>query len=258
MDYQATIIVSIYDNVDALRAVLYALKNQSIDNFEIIISEDGDSTAVRKYIDSIQHEFKNLTHLYQKDMGFRKNAALNRATIAATADYLVFIDGDCVPHKKFMESHLRNAEYGTVCSGRRVELGPELSRHLVTQPDFYHAINNPFFYSLKLVPALLDHVKNFEAGVYSKLIHQFNKHKKPNILGCNFSCYKKDLLKVNGFNEDYISPGIGEDTDLDWRLHQIGIGVKNIKFLAPIYHLYHEHKFQASTINKCLLEETIK
>ena len=151
----------------------------------VVISEDGDSTTVRKYINSIQHEFKNLTHLYQKDMGFRKNAALNRAAIAATADYLVFIDGDCVPHKKFMESHLRNAEYGTVCSGRRVELGPKLSRYLVTQPDFYHAINNPFFYSLKLVPALLDHVKNFEAGVYSKFIHQFNKHKKPNILGCN-------------------------------------------------------------------------
>ena len=258
MPYEATIIVSVYDNIDALRTVLYALQNQTIDRFEIVISEDGESTAIRDFIDSVKPKFNNLIHTSQKDLGFRKNAALNRAIIAATTDYLVFIDGDCVPHKRFMESHLKNAEPGTVCSGRRAELGPMLSHHLTTHPNFYHTINNPFFYSLISFPALLDHAKNFEAGVYSNLIHRFHKHKKPNILGCNFSCYKNDLIKINGFNEEYTSPGIGEDTDLSWRLHQIGIDVKNIKFLAPIFHLHHEHKFKASAVNKSLLEETIR
>lgn len=258
MDYKASIIVSIYNNVDALRAVLYALQNQTIDCFEIIISEDGESTAVSHYINSVKKEFANLVHITQKDAGFRKNVALNRAVITATAEYLIFIDGDCVPHKKFVESHINNAEPNTVCSGRRAELGPKLSHRLITNHSFFHKLNNSFYYSLISIPALFDHAKNYEAGMYSKLIHNLSKHKKPNILGCNFSCYKNDLMKVNGFNEDYASPGIGEDTDLGWRLHRIGVNVKNIKFLAPVFHLYHEHKFIASGINKSILEETIK
>jgi glycosyltransferase involved in cell wall biosynthesis len=258
MRYRASIIISIYNNIDALRLILHALSLQSEKDFEIIVSEDGESPRVREFIDTIKADFPNLIHNTQADEGFRKNTALNRAILAAHAEYLIFIDGDCVPHPHFIASHVNNASRGQVCSGRRAEFGKRLSRFILQRPQWFSALINPIVYSALTVPGLLDGAKNYEAGLYSKFLHRRTQHKQPGILGCNFSAYRQDLLRVNGFNEDYTSPAIGEDADLEWRLRQLGVTVKNIKFLAPVYHLYHEHKFQASSANKAIMEDTIK
>lgn len=256
--YKASLIISIYNNIDALQLILHALKIQTEKDFEIIVSEDGESPQVQTFVAHIKHAYPNLTHSTQTDNGFRKNRALNRAIVAAQADYLIFIDGDCVPHPRFIASHIHNAARGQVCSGRRAELGAGLSRFILQRPQLFANLINPLVYSLLTVPALLDGAKNYEAGLYSQFLQQKTQHKQPGILGCNFSAYKEDLLRVNGFNEDYNAPAIGEDADLEWRLRQVGVTVKNIKFLAPVYHLFHEHKFQASDINKTIMQDTIK
>lgn len=258
MHYKASIIISIYNNIEALRLILHALSLQSEKDFEIIVSEDGESPQVREFLETIKPDFPNLIHNTQADEGFRKNAALNRAILAAHAEYLIFIDGDCVPHPRFIASHVNNAAQGQVCSGRRAEFGKRLSLFLLRQPRRFYTLINPLVYSSLTIPGLLDGAKNYEAGLYSNFLHRHTQHKRPGILGCNFSAYRQDLLRVNGFNEDYTSPAIGEDADLEWRLRQVGVTVKNIKFLAPVYHLYHEHKFQASSVNKAIMEDTIK
>jgi len=33
---------------------------------------------------------------------------------------------------------------------------------------------------------------------------------------------KSDLIAINGFDEDYIAPGGGEDSDIEWRLQALG------------------------------------
>lgn len=258
MLYQASLIISIYNNIDSLRLILHALTLQTEKNFEIIVSEDGESPNVKKFIETIKPRFPNLIHTTQSDQGFRKNRALNRAILAAQANYLIFIDGDCIPHPRFIASHLQQAARGQVCSGRRAELGPRLSGYLIQHPSLYGTFINPIVYSTLALPALLDSAKNYEAGLYSTFLQHQTQHKQPGILGCNFSVYKEDLLRVNGFNEDYVAPAIGEDADLEWRLRQLGVTVKNIKFLAPVYHLYHDHKFQASDTNQALMRDTIK
>jgi glycosyltransferase involved in cell wall biosynthesis len=258
MHYRTSIIVSIYNNTDALQLILHALSLQTDEDFEIIVSEDGKSERVQEFIQRIKPKFPNLIHTTQADDGFRKNKALNRAILAAHADYLVFIDGDCVPHPRFIASHAHNAARGRVCSGRRAELGSRFSQFILQRPQLFTTVINPAIYSLLALPALLDGAKNYEAGIYSEFLQRQTQHKQPGILGCNFSAYKEDLLRVNGFNEDYTAPAIGEDADLEWRLRQQGVTVKNIKFLAPVYHLYHEHKFQASDINKAIMQDTIK
>jgi len=257
MHHQASIIISVYNNIEALRLILHALSCQTMKNFEIIVSEDGESTRVREFIKQISRDHPSLIHNTQPDHGFRKNRALNRAILAANSDYLIFIDGDCVPHPRFIASHVQNAAREQVCSGRRAELGPRLSRLLLKQPRLFNTFINPALYSLLTLPALLDGAKNYEAGIYSEYLHRHTQHKQPGILGCNFSVYKEDLLRVNGFNEDYTAPAIGEDADLEWRLCQLGVTIKNIKFLAPVYHLFHEHKFQASDTNKSIMQDTI-
>ncbi|WP_455204917.1 glycosyltransferase, partial [Kaarinaea lacus] len=226
---KASLIISIYKNIDALRVILHALRHQSEKDIEIVVSEDGNATKVRDFIANINPN-QALVHLTQEDKGFRKNKALNKAIATASAEYLIFIDGDCVPHKRFIESHIENSEKGFVCSGRRAEIGPALSRWIINKPARIHRLENPLTFVLLALPALMDKVKNYEAGLYSKSLQKTIKHKDTGILGCNFSCFKQDLVAINGFNEDYASPGIGEDSDIDWRLRQNGVKIKNIKY----------------------------
>jgi glycosyltransferase involved in cell wall biosynthesis len=102
----ASLIISVYDNVPFLKAVLDSLKYQSDQRFEVIVSEDAEHAAMRQFLTSYSYT-GSLFHLSQPDDGWNKNKALNRAAVFAHTDYLIFIDGDCVLHPRFMEYHIR-------------------------------------------------------------------------------------------------------------------------------------------------------
>lgn len=253
----ASLIISVYNNVEALHAIFLALNHQSENNFEVIVSEDGTDQNIKQALDNYKSLQIEITHLTQPDTGFNKNRALNRAVARAKSKYMIFIDGDCVPHRHFIKSHTYSSEPGYVCSGRRAEFGPRLSNLLLRFRFVYPLLNNFLFLTSLALLAKIDGAKNFEAGLYAPLLQRINKFKPIGILGCNFSCFKKDLININGFNEEYKSPGIGEDADIDWRLQKNGLKIKNIKFLAPVFHLYHEHKFQVSEENKYLFNKLV-
>ena len=118
---KATLIISIYKNVKYLKAVLDSLHNQTIQNFEIIISEDGDDPEVSNFVSSY-HFRQPFQHLTQPDEGWRKNRALNRAIVAANNQWLIFIDGDCLLHPRFIEMHLYMARPNRVLVGKCVPL----------------------------------------------------------------------------------------------------------------------------------------
>ncbi len=255
-ELSVTIIISIYKDVEALNVILYTLANQSYRDFSIIVSEDGKSPMVAEYIESVKEGFSNLKHLTQPDNGFMKNKALNRAILASESDYLIFIDGDCVPHYRFIESHLRFAQQGSICCGRRVELGKEISKRIRKKPEYISRFFSITYYLKNFQVMKQDGVKNYEYGLYLPLITMFTRQKTLNIVGCNFSCFKSDLVRINGFNEDYHSPGIGEDSDVQWRMEKSGMVTINIKFLALQYHLFHQRQYEVSERNLKLFEET--
>jgi len=75
------------------------------------------------------------------------------------------------------------------------------------------------------------------------------------LLGCNFSCWKKDLLKINGFDEDYLSPTVGEDTDLMWRFNHFNIRFKSVRYIANVFHLYHKRRWSESIVTNNKLKK---
>lgn len=238
--YRASLIISVYKDVDALNCILAALQFQTEKQFEIIVSEDGDSAAMREFLTPHLFSGSNLLHLNQEDKGFRKNRALNRAVLASRSDYLVFIDGDCVPHTRFLEAHLQERDPVRICCGRRLEMGKNFSRRLIRQPALIKTLSSPLKYLGQILSIEKDGGKNPEGGLYLPLAHHFLKNKTLPIVGCNFSCTKEAMLAINGFNEDFESPGLGEDSDLEWRFEKAGYRTKNVKFIAPLFHLYHD------------------
>ena len=83
-----------------------------------------------------------------------------------------------------------------------------------------------------------------EKGFYttSPFLRKFLNRKKRGILGSNFSIHKSDILKINGFDERYEGPSVGEDSDIQYRLELIGIKIKSLKYIAIQYHLYHNYQ----------------
>lgn len=251
---RATLIISVYKDVHNLRCILAALRHQTRKDFEVIVSEDGESEEMARFVGERGLMDQQLQHLTQPDGGFRKTRAMNRAIMASQTDILIFIDGDCVPHPRFIEGHITQATLRRVSVGRRVELGPNSSRRLMSDPDLISSWSTKAGFMRNLPSFHRDGTKNPEAGIHSNFVHRLRSLKKPAIVGCNFSLIKADIERINGFNEDFVSIGTGEDTDLDWRLSASGCVNHDVKYITPLFHLFHERDWPEESTNGEVLE----
>ncbi len=254
----STVVISVYKDAVALKLILDCLNRQTVKNFEVIVSEDGESQEIQ----SISDIFRNLNfpvlHLTQEDKGFRKNTALNRAIKTSQTEHLIFIDGDCLPHHGFIAAHQKYARKRLACTGRRIELGIGISTKIRNAELGLKRLASRLLFITSIPLLAADKAKNIECGIYSHILQRHTQNREIRLLGCNFSCNKQDLISINGFNEDYLAPGIGEDSDIDWRLIQSGVKIKNVKFTAVQYHLYHPRMYIPSRKNKAIFLKTQK
>ena len=123
-----SLIVAVYKDINALQLIVKALESQTYKNFELVIAEDNNSAEMKNFIDSISSI--DIQHVSQEDKGLRKVRSINNGILKSRGEYLVFIDGDCVPYSTFIEGHALLAERKHVLSGRRVNLGLSASSKL--------------------------------------------------------------------------------------------------------------------------------
>lgn len=253
-----SLIISFYNRIDYLKLVFAGLEIQSFKDFEVIIADDGSNELVVNQLKSLIHKASfNVKHLWQEDKGFRKNKILNRAIVESSSDYLVFIDGDCIPHSEFLNEHFKNREQKICLTGRRVNLSRRITEKLNEELVKQKFLEKNLF--LLFWDSIFGETVDFEKGIYikSKKLREFINKKPRGLLGCNFSIHKKDILDVNGFDERYIHPSIGEDSDLQFRLELNGVKIKSLNNIAIQYHLYHKLQ-ERKEINLKLFEEVKK
>ncbi|GJQ44164.1 MAG: hypothetical protein JETCAE03_36620 [Ignavibacteriaceae bacterium] len=237
----ASVIISFYNKIDYLKLVLAGFEIQTYKNFEIIIADDGSEEKVIKEIESLASDYPfRIKHIWQEDKGFRKNKILNQAILASESDYLIFIDGDCVPHSHFVEGHIEYKSSGVALTGRRVNLSQRITNLLTPQKIKDGFLEKNFH--LLIGDGLFGKSFDVEKGLYfeSKYLRKLFNRKSRGLLGCNFSLHKKDILDINGFDERYEAPSIGEDSDIQFRLELNGVNVKSLNHIAVQYHLYHK------------------
>ena len=102
------------------------------------------------------------------------------------------------------------------------------------------------------------HMENCIRITSPTLRRWFIRQRYEGILGCNFSKYKSDLLKANGFDERYVNPGTGEDTDLEDRLVRLGIRPLVMNHYATVYHKKHRRLDIHNEANRILYEENTR
>ena len=238
---KATVIAAFYNRFDYLKLVLAGFERQTEKNFELIIADDGSRedivAAIKKIIPN--HSFQ-IKHIWQEDKGFRKNKILNKAITESESDYLIFIDADCVPHRGFIEGHLRFSNKNISLTGRRVNLSEKITSQLSAKIVRDGFLEKELFFLIK--DGLFGKSVDVEKGLYlrNKFLLNLLNRKNRGLLGCNFSLFKEDIIKVNGFDERYEAPSIGEDSDVQFRLELSGVKIKSINHAAVQYHLYHK------------------
>ncbi len=231
---EATLIISFYNKIRDLKLVFAGLERQSITNFEVIIADDGSREEVVREVKILTEKSRlNAYHIWHEDHGWRKNMILNQGLARSQGQQIIFIDGDCIPHRHFVKEHIINARSNLVLAGRRVYLGRIFSKKLT-----------PAFVKEGKLESLTTHLFNqswhAENSIYLPgPVRLLIPRKTRGVLGSNFSVTRKDLIDINGFDERYSYPSVGEDTDLEYRLLNNGAKIKSLKFLAIQYHIWH-------------------
>lgn len=251
---QTSLIISVYKNTTFLKAVLDSIAFQTVKPSEIIISEDGHDLQMDAFVQQYNFDIP-YQHLTQEDIGWRKNQALNKAIRSANYEYLIFIDGDCVLHPHFIENHIALAGEKKILAGKRVKLGDSFSKKLLQSNVQVFSQNFMRDYSL-----IKDEGGKFcEEGITLPLNYITRQLIKflgiSSIKGCNFSCYKEAIIDINGFDEEYIRPAIGEDIDLVWRFKGLGYKITSIKHFCVQYHLNHKESWTDQSENEKMMHQ---
>ena len=232
-----SLIISFYKRYDFLELILQSLDKQSYNNFEVIIAEDNNDPLTVDFINEARkiHSYMIL-HISQEDIGFRKTRILNSAVKIANGEQIVFIDGDCIVHKHFLKEYSKSITDTNFCYGRRVYLSKKHTDILLKSKS----INK-----VNVLRTFLYGGKSIGTGIY--LPFRINRDRQyRTILGCNWGIMKKNILAVNGFDEDYNRASVGEDLDIDWRLKKQDFKVRTMKGKAIVYHMYHEVNYTFS------------
>jgi glycosyltransferase involved in cell wall biosynthesis len=222
-----SLVISTYNRPDALAKVLRGVQSQTRWPDEVLIADDGSGDETRRLIQEWQGQARGpVRHLWQPDQGFRKTRILNQALVAATGNYLVFLDGDCVPHPKFLADHERLAERGCWVQGRRCFVAEG------AVPGFLPGETPVWLWML------MGRIGGVAKGIRLPLPMVRRDQAQRGIIGCNMGVWREDLVAVNGFDEAYAGWGF-EDSDLGTRLYHLGRVRKFVYAHAVVYHLNH-------------------
>lgn len=95
-----SIIVPVYNVEKLLNKCIDSILEQTYDNFELILVNDGSTDDSKKIIDS--YKDKRIIRINQENMGV--SDARNKGIKKATGDYLVFIDSDDYVEKDLLSN----------------------------------------------------------------------------------------------------------------------------------------------------------
>ncbi len=223
---QISLIISTYQRPDALEKVLRGVAGQTEMPGEVLLADDGSGPETRAVAERWKPEIA-LRHLWHEHIGFRKTIILNKSLAEFRGEYVVLLDGDCVPHRRFIADHARLAERNFWVQGRRCFV----RNRFVPQFD----VKTTYIWRAILARQITGWPKAIR---WPWAVIRRNAGQR-GIIGCNMGFWRDDLLAVNGFDEEYTGWGIGEDSDVGTRLYHLGRPRKFVHGRAIVYHLNH-------------------
>lgn len=103
----ASVVVSAFNRLEALKLCLTALLNQTIKlvYYEIILVDDCSTDGTKEYLDEFIHADSNINYIrHQVNQGLA--SARNSGIMNARGEYVIFLDCDIIPESDFIEKIL--------------------------------------------------------------------------------------------------------------------------------------------------------
>jgi len=229
---RASIIVSSYNQPNAMALVAESLLRQSQPDLEVVFADDG-STAdtvelVKRFTDRAPFP---VTFTTQEDRGFRKSKALNNAIRRASGERLLFLDGDCLAPRDWARRHVEALDAGADFSvGGLVRMSLEQSRSLTIEQAAEYR-----FESLISLQQRLDLLFTHIGQRIHIARHVMNR---PKIRGGNFAATRQAIVDIDGFDETF--EGFGkEDSDIRNRLRASGARPSSLWHSTWVFHCDH-------------------
>ena len=231
---EVALLVTTYNRFDALRLVLDTALNQSIVPKEIVICDDGSkpetTEGLRKWSQSVDPRI-SIVRVWQPDIEFRAARSRNLGLLRVSTPFVIMIDGDCLLPYRFIERHLALAEEGRVTAGGRYLLPSKPTEQYISEKNF--DIWRIKAFKLFYIP--LGRLRDLSPSSWSR------------VKTCNMGLYMDDVLRINGFDENYIGWG-REDSDFVIRLVNSGVRIRNGRLATTVVHLYHP-EFDRASLN---------
>lgn len=234
-----SIILLTYNRSNALMAALYGLAQQDTMPDEVVITDDGSNAehtqAVMAALSSQQWPFK-LKYIWHPDIGFTASAARNQGVRYSKGNYLIFLDGDCLPRSDFVSEHLRLRRQGCFVNGSRILLDHSITEIAIRHPQLI--AHSSFFWIKQRISGRINKWLPLIVHIPAFLRIASSSFKWKGIRSCNFSLWRSDFVKINGFDESFFGWG-HEDADFVWRLQRAGIKRIDGYWSTEVFHLWH-------------------
>jgi glycosyltransferase involved in cell wall biosynthesis len=250
--FKASVIISTYNQPEWLDLVLHSYSTQTNKAFEIIIADDGSDERTKEVVDNFKKSTDLLVkHIWQKDEGFQKTKILNKAIGLSETDYLIFTDGDCIARNDYVETHLRLRRKNNALSGGYFKLTEAISllinKAIIDSQECFDknwliAHGQPKSFKLN---------KLTRSKLKSRVLNMFTPT-KATFDGMNASCWKSDIIAVNGFDER-MQYG-GEDREVGERMMNNGIRFLQVRYSTICVHLYHNRPYKNESAERRNLE----
>ncbi len=242
-----SVVITTFNRSAALLAVLGALSRQTDKNFDVIVADDGSQPQHRlRILEAAVSQSLGLTHVWHPDVGFTASKVRNRGVSLANSNYLLLLDGDCVPEQDFIARQKSLAEPGFFMNGSRVLLSPALTQKVENEDEQVDGRSASYWLAQRM---------RGHASKLSGLVRLPDWRGRINrdfiwkgIRSCNMGVWKCDFEQIDGFDESFVGWG-HEDADFVLRLHHAGVARKNGFCATEVYHLWHKESSRAGESN---------
>jgi glycosyltransferase involved in cell wall biosynthesis len=233
----ASVIFTTYNHPKWLEKTLWGFSAQSFRDFEIIVADDGSNDETRAVIESLQAQIDiPIRHLWQEDDGFQKCRIMNKAIVESRGEYLIFTDGDCIPHPDFVRNHVELSAENTLLSGGYFKLPLDVSRAITKQDILAGNSTRPGWllrHGVAFTPKIS---KLFSHPLVGTLLDALTIT-RATWNGHSSSTWKKHVIATNGFDER-MQYG-GQDREFGERLVNMGIKPRQVRYRCSCVHLDH-------------------
>ncbi len=225
--------VTTYQKPWHLRRALESIRGQrGVDaKMEVVVTDDGSTDETADIVASFRRGASFDVHFTTHPRAaFQVGRCRNEGARATSAPYLLYLDGDCVLPPDHVALHLARRLPGRALIGDCYRIEQEISDTLTEE-----GARQGEFLAWRVIGERQRLARQHRKTILYNLLR---RRRKPKLVGNNFSIWRSDFERVNGFDENYRGWG-QEDDDLGIRLKRAGVKLQSILGETRLYHLWH-------------------